>query len=57
MTAKADPTKSVRKGEVASIDSVDVVDVSTIKINVKRPGAALLATLSIALAPAGEKMR
>src|SRR2546428_9684530 len=39
-------TKSVRKGEVASIDSVDVVDSHTIKINLKRPDAALLATLT-----------
>src|SRR5436853_275332 len=42
---KTEP-KSVRKGEVASIDSVDVVDASTIKINLKRPDAALLATLT-----------
>ncbi len=42
---KTEP-KSVRKGEVASIDSVDVVDAYTIKINLKRPDAALLATLT-----------
>src|SRR5207249_351663 len=42
---KTEP-KSVRKGEVASIDSVDVVDASTIKLNLKRPDAALLATLT-----------
>src|SRR5207249_11148559 len=42
---KTEP-KSVRKGEVASIDSVDVVDASTIKINLKRPDAALPATLT-----------
>ena len=42
---KAEP-KSVRKGEIASIDSVDVVDAHTIKINLKRPDAALLATLT-----------
>src|SRR5437870_7934356 len=42
---KTEP-KSVRKGEVASIDSVDVVDASTIKINLKRPDVALLATLT-----------
>ncbi|MBI3825953.1 MAG: peptide ABC transporter substrate-binding protein [Candidatus Rokubacteria bacterium] len=42
---KTEP-KSVRKGEVASIDSVDVVDPYTIKINLKRPDAALLATLT-----------
>jgi peptide/nickel transport system substrate-binding protein len=38
--------KSVRKGEVASIDSVDVVDAYTIKLNLRRPDAALLATLT-----------
>ena len=42
---KTEP-KSVRKGEVASIDSVDVIDAYTIKINLKRPDAALLATLT-----------
>src|SRR5881397_1554407 len=42
---KTEP-KSVRKGEVASIDSVDVVDASTIKLNLKRLDAALLATLT-----------
>src|SRR3989442_8183249 len=42
---KTEP-KSVRKGEVASIDSVDGVDSHTIKINLKRPDAALLATLT-----------
>ena len=42
---KTEP-KSVRKGEVASIDSVDVVDAYAIKINLKRPDAALLATLT-----------
>jgi len=42
---KTEP-KSVRKGEVASIDSVDVVDPHTIKLNLKRPDAALLATLT-----------
>src|SRR5689334_4292691 len=39
-------TKSVRKGEVASIDTIDVVDPYTIKLNLKRPDAALLATLT-----------
>src|SRR5262245_14299224 len=39
-------TKSVRKGEVASIDTVDVVDPYTIRLNLKRPDAALLATLT-----------
>jgi peptide/nickel transport system substrate-binding protein len=42
---KTEP-KSVRKGEVANIDSVDVVDPFTIKINLKKPDAALLATLT-----------
>ena len=42
---KTEP-KSVRKGEVANIDSVDVVDAYTIKLNLKRPDAALLATLT-----------
>src|SRR5262245_46064544 len=38
--------KSVRKGEVASIDTVDVVDSHTVRLNLKRPDAALLATLT-----------
>jgi peptide/nickel transport system substrate-binding protein len=42
---KTEP-KSVRKGEVASIDSVDVVDPYTVKLNLKRADAALLATLT-----------
>src|SRR5262249_17046208 len=42
---KTEP-KSVRKGEVANIESVDVVDSHTVKINLKRPDAALLATLT-----------
>src|SRR6185503_15145068 len=42
---KSEP-KSLRKGEVANIDSVDVVDAATIKINLKRPDASLLATLT-----------
>ena len=42
---KTEP-KSVRKGEVASIEAVDVVDPATIKISLKRPDAALLATLT-----------
>jgi peptide/nickel transport system substrate-binding protein len=42
---KTEP-KSVRKGEVASIDTVEVVDSHTIKLNLKRPDAALLATLT-----------
>ena len=42
---KTEP-KSVRKGEVASIESVDVVDPHTVRINLRRPDAALLATLT-----------
>jgi len=42
---KTEP-KSVRKGEVASVESVDVIDAYTIKINLRRPDAALLATLT-----------
>ena len=42
---KTEP-KSVRKGELANVDSVDVVDAYTIKINLKKPDAALLATLT-----------
>src|SRR5262249_51662336 len=42
---KTEP-KSVRKGEVASIDSVDAIDAYTIRLNLKRPDAALLATLT-----------
>src|SRR5215813_13723831 len=38
--------KSVRKGELANVDSVDVVDAYTIKLNLKKPDAALLATLT-----------
>src|SRR5262245_19688700 len=42
---KTEP-KSVRKGELANLDSVDVVDAYTIKLNLKRPDAALMATLT-----------
>jgi len=42
---KTEP-KSVRKGEVASIESVDVIDGYTVRINLRRPDAALLATLT-----------
>jgi peptide/nickel transport system substrate-binding protein len=42
---KTEP-KSIRKGEVASIDSVDVVDANTIRLNLKRPDAALPAALT-----------
>jgi peptide/nickel transport system substrate-binding protein len=38
--------KSVRKGEVANIDTVEVVDSHTVKVNLKKPDAALLATLT-----------
>jgi peptide/nickel transport system substrate-binding protein len=38
--------KSVRKGEVANVDTVEVVDSHTIKVNLKKPDAALLATLT-----------
>jgi peptide/nickel transport system substrate-binding protein len=42
---KTEP-KSLRKGEVANIDSVDVVDAATIRLNLKKPDASLLATLT-----------
>jgi peptide/nickel transport system substrate-binding protein len=42
---KTEP-KSVRKGEVANIDTVEVVDAHTLKVNLKKPDAALLATLT-----------
>jgi peptide/nickel transport system substrate-binding protein len=42
---KTEP-KSVRKGETASIDTVDVVDPYTVRLNLKRADAALLATLT-----------
>src|SRR5215470_16215032 len=42
---KTEP-KSVRKGETASIDTVDVVDAHTIKLNLKKADASLLATLT-----------
>src|SRR5580765_665289 len=42
---KTEP-KSVRKGELANVDTVDVVDEYTVKLNLKRPDAALLATLT-----------
>lgn len=38
--------ESRRKSEVASIDSVDVVDPMTVRLNLKGPDATLLATLS-----------
>jgi peptide/nickel transport system substrate-binding protein len=42
---KTEP-KSVRKGEVANIDTVEAVDSHTLKVNLKKPDAALLATLT-----------
>jgi peptide/nickel transport system substrate-binding protein len=42
---KTEP-KSVRKGEVANIDTVEVLDSHTLKVNLKKPDAALLATLT-----------
>ena len=42
---KTEP-KSVRKGELANVESVDVVDAYTIRLNLRRPDAALLATLT-----------
>jgi peptide/nickel transport system substrate-binding protein len=42
---KTEP-KSVRKGEVANIDTVEIVDSHTIRVNLKKPDAALLATLT-----------
>jgi peptide/nickel transport system substrate-binding protein len=42
---KTEP-KSVRKGEVANIDTVEVVDSHTLKVILKKPDAALLATLT-----------
>ncbi len=38
--------KSVRKGEVASIETVQAVDPLTVRLNLKRPDSALLATLT-----------
>jgi len=42
---KTEP-KSVRKNELANVDTVEVVDPYTIKLNLKKPDAALLATLT-----------
>ena len=42
---KTEP-RSVRKNELANVDTVDVVDAYTIKLNLKKPDAALLATLT-----------
>jgi peptide/nickel transport system substrate-binding protein len=42
-----DPNEqSLRRGEIASIASVDVVDDATVKLNLKQPDSALLATLT-----------
>src|SRR5215470_13015320 len=38
--------KSVRKNELANVDTIDVVDPYTVKLNLKKPDAALLATLT-----------
>jgi peptide/nickel transport system substrate-binding protein len=38
--------KSLRRGEIASVDSVDVIDATTVKVNLKQPDSALLATLT-----------
>jgi len=38
--------KSVRKNELANVDTVDVVDPFTLRLNLKKPDAALLATLT-----------
>jgi len=38
--------KSLRIGEVRSIDSVEVVDAATVKLRLKQPDSALLATLT-----------
>jgi peptide/nickel transport system substrate-binding protein len=42
---KTEP-KSVRKNELANVDTIEVVDPYTIKLNLKKPDAALLATLT-----------
>lgn len=42
---KTEP-KSIRKGEVANIESVEVVDPFTIRLNLRKPDASLLATLT-----------
>ena len=38
-------TKSLRTGEIANVQNAEVVDKYTVKLNLKRPDAALLATL------------
>jgi peptide/nickel transport system substrate-binding protein len=39
-------TKSLRTGEIANVQNAEVVDKYTVKLNLKRPDAALLATLT-----------
>jgi len=39
-------TKSVRTGEIANVQNAEVVDKYTVKLNLKKPDAALLATLT-----------
>jgi peptide/nickel transport system substrate-binding protein len=39
-------SKSVRTGEIANVQNAEVVDKYTVKLNLKRPDAALLATLT-----------
>ena len=39
-------TKSVRRGEIANVDTAEAVDTYTLRLNLKRPDAALLATLT-----------
>jgi peptide/nickel transport system substrate-binding protein len=39
-------TKSVRTGEIANVQNAEVVDKYTVKFNLKKPDAALLATLT-----------
>ena len=39
-------TKSVRRGEIANVQNAEVVDTFTLKLNLARPDAALLATLT-----------
>jgi len=38
--------KSLRSGEVRSVDSVEVIDAATVKLRLKQPDSALLATLT-----------
>src|SRR6185295_12255989 len=39
-------TKSLRTGEIANVQNAEVVDKYTVKLNLKKPDAALLATLT-----------